>query len=90
MEKMPYYAITVRKYNILFRHTEWFHQTQDLYNVPSLLTISFVILPAMELMQGLSAALAADAITLFISSCQKLKGGRTNENSSQGIRQKEN
>ena len=22
----------VRKYNILFRHTEWFHQTQDLYN----------------------------------------------------------
>ena len=32
MEKMPYYAITVRRYNILFRHTEWFHQTQDLYN----------------------------------------------------------
>ena len=32
MEKMPYYAITVRRYNVLFRHTEWFHQTQDLYN----------------------------------------------------------
>ena len=32
MEKIPYYAITVRRYNILFRHTEWFHQTQDLYN----------------------------------------------------------
>lgn len=32
MEKIPYYAITVRKYNVLFRHTEWFHQTQDLYN----------------------------------------------------------
>ena len=32
MEKMPYYAITVRRYNILFRHTEWFHQTQALYN----------------------------------------------------------
>ena len=31
MEKIPYYAITVRRYNILFRHTEWFHQTQDLY-----------------------------------------------------------
>ena len=32
MEKTPYYAITVRRYNVLFRHTEWFHQTQDLYN----------------------------------------------------------
>ena len=32
MEKMPYYAITVRRYNVLFRYTEWFHQTQDLYN----------------------------------------------------------
>lgn len=32
MEKIPYYAITVRRYNVLFRHTEWFHQTQDLYN----------------------------------------------------------
>ena len=32
MEKIPYYAITVRRYNILFRHTEWFHQTQNLYN----------------------------------------------------------
>lgn len=32
MEKIPYYAITVRRYNILFRHTEWFHQTQALYN----------------------------------------------------------
>lgn len=32
MEKMPYYAITVRRYNILFRHTEWFQKTQDLYN----------------------------------------------------------
>lgn len=32
MEKIPYYAITVRRYNVLFRHTEWFHQTQALYN----------------------------------------------------------
>ena len=53
-----------------------------------LLLIKLQIAPS--ILQGLSAALAADAITLFISSCQKLKGGRTNENSSQGIRQKEN
>ena len=32
MEKIPYYAITVRRFNILFRHTEWFQKTQDLYN----------------------------------------------------------
>ena len=57
-------------------------------NALAILLIKLQIAPS--ILQGLSAALAADAITLFISSCQKLKGGRTNENSSQGIRQKEN
>ena len=32
MEKNPCYAITVRRFNVLFRHTEWFQMTQNLYN----------------------------------------------------------
>lgn len=57
-------------------------------NIFLILLIRFQI--ASSILQGLSAALAADAITLFISSRQKLKGGRTNENSNQTVCQKEN
>ena len=57
-------------------------------NIFLILLIRFQIAPS--ILQGLSAALAADAITLFISSRQKLKGGRTNENSNQTVCQKEN
>ena len=32
MEKFPYYAITVRRFNVLFRHTDWLWKTQELYN----------------------------------------------------------
>ena len=32
MQKFPYYAITVRRYNVLFRHTDWLKKTQELYN----------------------------------------------------------
>lgn len=32
VEKSPYYAITVRRYNILFRHIAWLQETQELYN----------------------------------------------------------
>ena len=32
MERSPYYAITVRRFNILFRHTDWLQKTQDLFN----------------------------------------------------------
>lgn len=58
-----------------------------LLNIFSILLIRFQIAPL--ILQGLSAALAADAITLFISSRQKSKGGRMNENSSQTVCQKE-
>ena len=32
MQKFPYYAITVRRYNVLFRYTDWIKKTQELYN----------------------------------------------------------
>ena len=32
MEKPQYYSITVKKMNILTRHTDWLVKTQDLYN----------------------------------------------------------
>ena len=32
MEKPQYYSITVKKMNILTRHTDWLVKTQELYN----------------------------------------------------------
>lgn len=32
MEGTPYYSITTKKYQVLFRHMDWLHQTQELYN----------------------------------------------------------
>lgn len=32
MEGTPYYSITTKKYQVLFRHTDWLMKTQKLYN----------------------------------------------------------
>ena len=32
MEKTGYYSVTVRKFNVLSRHTDWMRKTQELYN----------------------------------------------------------
>lgn len=32
MKKNTYYSVTVKKFSILFRHTDWFLKTQELYN----------------------------------------------------------
>lgn len=32
MEGTPYYSITTKKYQVLFRHTDWLYKTQELYN----------------------------------------------------------
>ena len=32
MERTGYYSVTVRKFSVLSRHTDWMKKTQDLYN----------------------------------------------------------
>ena len=32
MEKTSCYSITVKKFNVFCRHTDWLRQTQELYN----------------------------------------------------------
>ena len=39
MQKFPYYAITVRRYNVLFRHTDWLKKTQEALRILEILTI---------------------------------------------------